>query len=92
VVLYFGRELASKLLYPLYADFLPLNFMKKPARREPSSEPSRRPQRDEPKKIVKKGGWSFNLANESLFALGSTEGARRVAYRTATGELRFLPL
>jgi hypothetical protein len=36
--------------------------------------------------------WAFNLASESLFPLGSTEQARRVAYRTANGELRFLPL
>ena len=40
----------------------------------------------------KEGRWAFNLASESLFALGSTEKARRVAYRTVTGELRFLPL
>ncbi len=66
--------------------------MKKPSRREHPEEPSRPNKREESKKGSKKGGWAFNLASESLFALGSTEGARRVAYRTASGELRFLPL
>lgn len=41
---------------------------------------------------AKEGRWSFNLAGESLITLGTTENARRVAYRTATGEIRFLPL
>jgi hypothetical protein len=66
--------------------------MKKPSRRDQRGESSRRSQREERKHGSKKGGWAFNLASESLFALGSTEGARRVAYRTADGELRFLPL
>jgi len=38
------------------------------------------------------GRWEFNLAGGSLFALGSTGSVRRAAYRTAAGELRFLPL
>jgi len=38
------------------------------------------------------GRWAFNLASENLFALGSTEALRRAAYRTADGNLRFLPL
>ena len=40
----------------------------------------------------KEGRWAFSLSSESLFTLGATEQARRVAYRTVTGELRFLPL
>jgi hypothetical protein len=38
------------------------------------------------------GSWAFNLASESLFALGSSEAVRRVVYRTADGRIRFLPL
>jgi hypothetical protein len=60
--------------------------MKKPIRSNPSSEAT------SSNHGKKEGSWSFNLASESLFALGATEKARRVAYRTATGELRFLPL
>jgi hypothetical protein len=37
------------------------------------------------------GRWAFNLATESLFALGSSEAVFRVAYRTADGRLRLLP-
>jgi hypothetical protein len=36
--------------------------------------------------------WAFNLASERLFSIGSPDGFRRVAYRTALGEIRFLPL
>lgn len=61
--------------------------MKKPSRPNHSSETSRRSGRD----CRKEGRWEFNLAGETLIALGSTERARRVAYRTPTGELRFLP-
>jgi len=39
----------------------------------------------------KTGSWAFNLATESLFALGSNEAVWRVAYRRANGDLRFLP-
>jgi len=66
--------------------------MKKPSRRDHPGETSRGSQRDGRKNGGKEGAWAFNLASESLFALGATEQARRVAYRTATGELRFLPL
>jgi len=66
--------------------------MKKPDRREHPSETPRRRQRDGRQNGGKEGRWSFNLASEIFFALGSTEHARRVAYRTADGELRFLPL
>jgi hypothetical protein len=64
--------------------------MKKPVQRDQSGTP--RSQRADIKKGEKEGRWAFDLSGESLFALGSTENARRVAYRTATGELRFLPL
>jgi len=63
-----------------------LTFMKKNARRDHVNQTSRQSDNS------KTGRWSFNLATESLFTLGSTEQARRVAYRTATGEIRFLPL
>ena len=65
--------------------------MKKPARRSPPSETPRRSPKDCRREGAKEGRWSFNLASDILFALGSTESARRVAYRTPTGELRFLP-
>lgn len=37
------------------------------------------------------GRWSFNLASEHLFVLGSTDTIRRAAYRTSDGRIRFLP-
>ena len=61
--------------------------MKKPFHRESSGSN----RKDTARRLGKDERWSFNLASESLFALGATERARRVAYRTATGELRFLP-
>jgi len=70
----------------------PSSFMKKPSRSDQPSEPSRRNQQDCRKKSGSEGKWSFNLASESLFSLGAIGQARRVAYRTPTGELRFLPL
>jgi hypothetical protein len=66
--------------------------MKKTSRPDHPGEASRRSPRDGRKKQGKDSRWVFNLASESLFALGSTEQARRVAYRTADGTLRFLPL
>src|ERR1700677_2466500 len=69
-----------------------LAFMKKPSRREQHGEPSRRSPRDCRKDGGKEGRWAFSLASENLFALGWTAQARRVAYRTVDGELRFLPL
>ncbi|MCE0482693.1 MAG: hypothetical protein LV479_00465 [Methylacidiphilales bacterium] len=67
-------------------------FMKKSSHLDHLSESRHRSHEGCPQKGAKEGRWAFNLASESLFALGSTEGARRVAYRTATGELRFLPI
>jgi hypothetical protein len=66
--------------------------MKKPPRPDHQGESSRRSPRDTRKKEGRDNRWVFNLAGESLFALGSTDQARRVAYRTADGTLRFLPL
>jgi hypothetical protein len=66
--------------------------MKKSSYRDHSSGSSRPSQKASAKNDGKDGRWSFNLASESLFSLGSSDGPRRVAYRTATGELRFLPL
>jgi hypothetical protein len=62
--------------------------MKKPSRRDHPSDPSQRNRRE-----CRQGGgrWEFAM-NGSLFALGSTEGARRAAYCTSGGEVRFLPL
>jgi hypothetical protein len=63
--------------------------MKRPQQHD---QPSRKGHKVSPKNETKEGRWSFNLTGESLFSLGTTENARRVAYRTAAGELRFLPL
>jgi hypothetical protein len=61
--------------------------MKKSSRRDHPSEPSSRNRRE------KKGDGRWELgASGSLIALGSTDAARRAAYRTSGGELRFLPL
>jgi hypothetical protein len=60
--------------------------MKKPNRRDHPDENVK----GHGKERAKEGRWEF-AATQSLFSLGSTEQAHRVAYRTATGELRFLP-
>jgi len=65
--------------------------MKKPSRRDHPGEPSPRSRRDCRQNGGSEGRWEFT-ANGSLFALGSTDAVRRAAYRTAEGELRFLPL
>jgi hypothetical protein len=65
--------------------------MKKASRRDHPSEPSHRSQRACQQKGGSEGRWEFS-ASGSLIALGSTDTARRAAYRTAEGELRFLPL
>jgi hypothetical protein len=64
--------------------------MKKTSRRDHPSEPSPRNKR-ECRQGGAEGRWEF-AANGSLIALGSTEASRRAAYRTADGEVRFLPL
>jgi len=66
--------------------------MKKPSRHDQPGKPSHRSRRDRRRNGGSEGRWEFNLASEILFALGSTDVARRAAYRTAGGELRFLPL
>jgi hypothetical protein len=65
-----------------------LAFMKKTNRRDEPSEASRR----SPKGCLHESGWAFNLATERLFSLGSLDGFQRMAYRTAQGDVRFLPL
>jgi hypothetical protein len=59
-----------------------------------SSHPSGRSRQQRSSRAARgtTGSWAFNLASESLFALGSSEAVRRVAYRTADGRIRFLPL
>jgi hypothetical protein len=95
-------ELASELLSLYYAaspllslwlmgDCLRLHVMKKPSRRDRPSEALPRNRRECRQHGGGEGRWEFN-AGGSLFALGSTAAARRAAYRTAGGELRFLPL
>jgi hypothetical protein len=37
------------------------------------------------------GRWEFNVAGGKLMPLGDKADTARVAYRTATGELGFLP-
>jgi len=91
--------LASKLLQAFSRRFVrrraerpaAMPFMKKPSRRSHQGETARRSTRESRRDGAQEGRWSFNLASDILFALGSTESARRVAYRTPTGELRFLP-
>jgi hypothetical protein len=93
-----GRQVAFPLLrrsawlgHTLERAVFHLNFMKKPSRRDHPSETSHRNQRDCRQNGGSEGRWEFTSSG-SLFALGSTEAARRAAYRTAEGELRFLPL
>jgi hypothetical protein len=64
-------------------------FMKKSTRHHPdeSSQGKRSSRADS----GSKGRWEFT-ASGSLISLGATAAVRRAAYRTATGELRFLPL
>jgi len=66
--------------------------MKKTSRRDHPSEPTHRSHKAFRHGGGSEGRWEFNLASESLFALGSSDGLRRAAYRTSGGELRFLPL
>ena len=79
------KNLASKLLSNNQTTLI---MMKKHFRRDHSDETTRHPAETSAGSV---GRWSFNLASESLFMLGATERTRRLAYRTATGELRFLP-
>jgi len=65
--------------------------MKKASRRDHPGESSRPSREDGRKKSGSDGRWEF-ITSGSIFALGSGASARRAAYRTATGELRFLPL
>jgi len=67
------------------------NFMKKTSRRDHPSESSHRNQRGCQQKGGSEGRWEF-ITSGSIFAFGSGKTARRAAYRTAEGELRFLPL
>jgi hypothetical protein len=71
--------------------FFLLNFMKKNSRRDHPSESSHRSRRDCHQNGGSEDRWEFT-SSSSLFALGSTDAVRRAAYRTAGGELRFLPL
>jgi hypothetical protein len=65
--------------------------MKKSSRRDHPGEPSHRSRRDSHQKGGSDGRWEF-ITSGSIFAIGSNDTARRAAYRTADGELRFLPL
>jgi hypothetical protein len=64
--------------------------MKKSSRRDHPSEPSARNRRD-CQNGASDGRWEF-VTSGSIFTLGSNGLARRAAYRSADGELRFLPL
>ena len=66
--------------------------MKKLSHRDYSGEFPHGNQRHVRQNGGSEGRWEFNPASESLFALGSIDSVRRAAYRTAAGELRFLPL
>jgi hypothetical protein len=63
--------------------------MKKSSRREhPNESAVSRASRANAKND---GRWEFTSSGR-LFPVGSTDGSRRAAYWTASGELRFLPL
>ncbi len=66
--------------------------MKKPSRRDHPRATARRSQGDCQSQNGSVGPWEFNVASESLFPLGLPDGVHRVAYRTADGQVRFLPL
>ncbi len=57
--------------------------------KRPSSKPMRR---SRARAAITDRRWVYNLVSESLFTFGSTDQARRAAYRGADGEMRFLPL
>jgi hypothetical protein len=65
--------------------------MKKASRRSHPSEPSYRNRQECRPNGGSGGRWEF-ITSGSIFAIGSNGSARRAAYRTAEGELRFLPL
>jgi len=65
--------------------------MKKTSRRDHPSEPSNRNRQDCRRNGRSEGRWEF-ITSGSIFTFGSNGTARRAAYRTADGELRFLPL
>ena len=65
--------------------------MKKTSRRDHPSEPSYRNRRYDSQNGGSSGRWEF-ITSGSIFAIGSNGTARRAAYRTAEGELRFVPL
>jgi len=65
--------------------------MKKSSRRDQPSEPLHRNRRDPRQNGGSDGRWEF-ITSGNIFAFGSNGTARRAAYRTAEGELRFLPL
>jgi hypothetical protein len=68
-----------------------LSFMKKTSRHDHPSELSHRSRRDCRQNGGSEGRWEF-ITCGSIFAIGSNGTARRAAYRSADGELRFLPL
>jgi hypothetical protein len=65
--------------------------MKKSFRRDHPSEPSSRNRREYRPSSGSEGRWEF-ITSGSIFSIGSNGSARRAAYRSADGELRFLPL
>jgi hypothetical protein len=65
--------------------------MKKSSRREHLKESSRQSSRSSRKKGGSEGPWEF-ISSGRLFPFGSGNSIRKAAYRTASGELRFLPL
>jgi hypothetical protein len=90
-----SRQLASYLLEVIYPfsglDPTPRVFfkrMKKSSQRRSDESPGKRASHSNE---GSKGRWEFTSSG-SLISLGATEAVRRAAYRTATGELRFLPL
>jgi hypothetical protein len=65
--------------------------MKRPTRREHSTESANQTSKSCRGQAGSKGPWEFTT-NGRIFSMGATEAARRAAYRAANGEWKFLPL
>ena len=65
--------------------------MKRPNRREHSTEPANQASKWGRGRAGSKGPWEF-ISSGRLISMGGTEAARRAAYRAANGEWKFLPL
>jgi hypothetical protein len=65
--------------------------MRKTSRRDHANEPGNQGAKSYRRNGGSKGPWEFTSSGR-LFSMGATDAARRAAYRSADGEMRFLPL